>query len=370
MSPPDSTEAGGTSARCGACGGEVIWDARRGASACPYCGNEIAGPTLAEEPAGVDERDLLEGFARELRPAASDEGFQRSLRCEQCGAVSLWHSEQRAGNCSFCGSPQVVEAGVRDDRIPVDGLIPFAVDKSRAGRAVRAWLGKLWFRPSDLRRAASLGKLAGVYLPFWTFDAHGRADYRGDRGDYHHVTRMVMVGGKRQRRRERQVRWTSVSGQAQMSFDDVLVCAGRGLPTEHLRKISDWTTGSLHPYEDRFLQGFVAEDYSVGLQEAWEDARRQMDQGLEQACLRDMGGDTHRNLRMDSEYSERSFKHCLLPAWIGNYRYAGKPYRVVVNGQTGTVGGRAPLSWVKVGLAVAALGVALVVLWSLLQATG
>ena len=45
----------------------------------------------------------------------------------------------------------------------------------------------------------------------------------------------------------------------------------------------------------------------------------------------------------------------LLPIWIGAYRVADKPYRVVLNGQTGAITGRAPISWFKVAAAAGAV---------------
>jgi hypothetical protein len=46
------------------------------------------------------------------------------------------------------------------------------------------------------------------------------------------------------------------------------------------------------------------------------------------------------------------FKHLLLPVWIGSYRFEGRPYQVVVNGQSGEVEGDRPYSVVKIAAAV------------------
>jgi hypothetical protein len=47
-----------------------------------------------------------------------------------------------------------------------------------------------------------------------------------------------------------------------------------------------------------------------------------------------------------------TFKHILLPVWVAAYRYGGKPYRFVVNGQTGKVQGERPYSAIKIAIAV------------------
>ena len=41
----------------------------------------------------------------------------------------------------------------------------------------------------------------------------------------------------------------------------------------------------------------------------------------------------------------------LLPVWIAAYRYHGKAFQFLVNGQTGEVVGKAPWSIVKITLA-------------------
>ena len=41
-----------------------------------------------------------------------------------------------------------------------------------------------------------------------------------------------------------------------------------------------------------------------------------------------------------------------MPVWIGSYRFGGKPYQIVVNGQTGEVEGDRPWSKWKIVLAV------------------
>jgi hypothetical protein len=37
-----------------------------------------------------------------------------------------------------------------------------------------------------------------------------------------------------------------------------------------------------------------------------------------------------------------TFKHVLLPLWVGTYRYRGRQYPVLINGQTGKVSGEKP----------------------------
>src|SRR4030042_2886686 len=65
---------------------------------------------------------------------------------------------------------------------------------------------------------------------------------------------------------------------------------------------------------------------------------------LRDACAREVPGDTQRNLRVQTQFSDLTYKHVLLPLWIASYRYSNKVYSFMVNGQTGKVQGEAPIS--------------------------
>ncbi|MDZ4085590.1 MAG: hypothetical protein U1E69_02190, partial [Tabrizicola sp.] len=66
----------------------------------------------------------------------------------------------------------------------------------------------------------------------------------------------------------------------------------------------------------------------------------------------DIGGDEQRVNDVDTRWSGETFKHILLPVWMAAYKYNGKSYRFLVNGQTGEVQGERPWSVWKIAFAV------------------
>ena len=68
----------------------------------------------------------------------------------------------------------------------------------------------------------------------------------------------------------------------------------------------------------------------------------------------DIGGDRQRVDAVDTKMSDLTFKHILVPVWLAAYKFRGKSYRFVVNGQTGQVWGERPWSAGKIALAVIA----------------
>ena len=57
----------------------------------------------------------------------------------------------------------------------------------------------------------------------------------------------------------------------------------------------------------------------------------------------------------------------LLPVWISCFRYQDKIYRFMVNGQTGKVSGKTPISWIKVALTTIAVIAIIMLLYYLLE---
>jgi hypothetical protein len=191
-------------------------------------------------------------------------------------------------------------------------------------------------------------------VPFWTFDADTKSSYTGQRGTVYYVSETVTVNGKTQVRQKQKVRWTPVSGRVTRFFDDVLVLAAKSLPKRYTEALQPWDLSALEPYQPHYLAGFRAQAYSVDLKEGYRDARVQMDRKIERDVKFDIGGDRQRIAHIDTMVSDETFKHLLLPVWLAAYKYRGKSYRFVVNGQTGRVQGERPYSAWKIAAAVLA----------------
>ncbi|MEM8710331.1 MAG: zinc ribbon domain-containing protein, partial [Planctomycetota bacterium] len=86
-----------------------------------------------------------------------------------------------------------------------------------------------------------------------------------------------------------------------------------------------------------------------------------IEQSQRRRCAGDVPGDTHRALKVRNEISDVRWKHVLLPMWSVTYQFRGKPYAVLVHGQSGRIVGHAPYSWVKILLAVLAVAVAVAI---------
>lgn len=337
--------------KCAACGGEALFDAASGKLKCKFCG------ALSEVPQGsgqVVEHDFEEGLAAAPRGLGTAEKT-RASKCQECGANVVFPDGQTAARCTFCGSSKVLEQSENERAIRPESLLPFGIDKKRANDSFAKWLASLWFRPSDLKRLAKVQEVAGVYVPFWTYDAHVDSSWTAEAGYYYYVNEEYVENGETKTRQVQHTRWESAWGKRADDFDDVLICASGGLPRALVGHFKTFDTKELVPYSAGFLAGWRAEEYAIDSKAGFELAKTEMAREQEGRCASDVPGDTHRSLSVDNSFSQVTFKHVLLPVWIAAYRYRNKVYRFLVNGQTGEVVGKAPWSILKITLFVVTL---------------
>jgi DNA-directed RNA polymerase subunit RPC12/RpoP len=349
---------------CRQCGATLSYAPGTDALRCGYCGTD--NPIPATPAAGGEVREL--DFRRALETLAEAEPLEetRTVKCSACAAEFSFDGAVHADACPYCGGAIVTDTGVRRQFKP-RALVPFAIEAKDARDRLKDWLGSLWFAPSDVQRyAREEGRLTGVYVPYWTFDAETRSRYSGERGTAHQVPQRMLVQ-EQGRTVERTVyrtemRWSPASGRVARAFDDILVLASRTLPRHVVERLGSWRLGALVPYRDEYVSGFRSEAYQVDLEDGFALAREEMAAAIRQDVAMDIGGDAQRIHSIETDYGRITFKHVLLPIWSAAYRYGDKAYRFVVNGQTGEVQGERPYSVWKIALAVV---VALVVLGAL-----
>lgn len=329
---------------CSQCGADLRFAPGQPRLECAHCGHveEIAADGQARRARALGELDLARALDSGLPETLMEE--TRVDACPSCGAQVEFQPNEHARECPYCATPIVGEPGAHRHIRP-QALIPFALTEAEAQAAMTRWLGGLWFAPNGLKDYARKGgrRMAGIYAPYWTFDAGARARYRGERG-----TRYTVRSGKRSRV---EIRWTPVSGTVARAFDDVAVIASHSLP-RHADGLQPWDFTALRAYDPDFLAGFRAEGYSVPLAEGHGIARGVMQDWIEADVRRDIGGDAQRITALEIDWRDETFKHVLLPIWMAAYRYGGKSYRFVVNGQTGRVQGERPWSAWKIAVAV------------------
>jgi hypothetical protein len=343
---PDAVAVASRKFECPACGGEAQWNPAKHALVCPYCGTE--SPAELEQRDGttvIVEHDLVAALRAVPDSARGWHADKVSVQCQSCRAISVFDPGRISERCQFCGSTALVPYEQVKESIRPESLLPMTVAEAGARDLIRAWYARQWLAPNGFARRALTDTVKGVYLPYWTFDATVDARWSADSGVY----RTVGSGN----RRRRHVRWTPASGSLTHVFDDELVCASIGVHRKLIAAVQPFpTTEGLVPYDAGYLSGWTVERYQIDLVASARQSREQMDAALRRLCASEVPGDTYRNLEVEANYSNQTFKHILVPVWLLTYVYGGRSFQVLVNGATGRIAGERPWSWIKVGLVI------------------
>lgn len=315
---------------------------------CPYCQHETP---IAPPDTTVDELDM-KAFLDKANLDMSME-TDKVLHCNNCAAEFTIPANQETQECPFCGSNVVVPTAA-ESRIVPNGVLPFVIADVPARGFVTKWLSSRFWAPNDLKTLAlKEGRLKGMYIPYWTFDCQTETDYIGQRGEHYYETESYTdSNGNRQTRQVQKTRWWPASGHVSVHFDDVLVLSSRAIPERHAQRLVKWDLSSVVSYEARYLVGFQTMRYDVDLANGFALAQQMMQPTIDSAIRSDIGGDEQMINSKSTDYFDETFKLLLLPIWVGGYRYRGKSFRFLVNGQTGEIQGEAPISFWKVLIAV------------------
>jgi DNA-directed RNA polymerase subunit RPC12/RpoP len=342
--------------KCKGCGADLVYQPGTTNLACKYCG--------AENPIESSTTEIKENDFHSALKKLDNVSVKETVvvvKCNGCAAEVTFEPNISSEDCPFCGIHILTEDKTTIEILKPAALLPFNIDSVKAYEEFRKWINGLWWAPNDVKKyAVQKDKLAGIYMPFWTYDADTGTSYVGERGVYYNESYTVTVDGKTETRTRQKTRWYPASGIVQVPFDDTLVRGSNSLPANLLEKLEPWDLENLTPYDHKYTSGFRTEKYQIDLEEGFVLAKKEMESAINSAISEDIGGDTCRVISQDTSYSNITFKHILLPVWVSSYIYNKKTYNFMINARTAEVQGERPYSWVKITLAilvVAAIGV-------------
>lgn len=211
-----------------------------------------------------------------------------------------------------------------------------------------------------------------MYLPAYLYSAVARTDYTASVGEHYTetetYTKTAEDGTKREETRTvTRTEYRPIAGEHLGYITDVLVSASVGLDHGTFSRLEPFELGLLRRYRPALVSGWIQEEFSRD-----PDACRQVSRGEAVDAVGDklrafVPGDSHADLAWQTRVEWESLDPILVPVWVFGVRYRPDkaPVRIVINGQTGKVTGKVPLSWWKVtllALAAAAVVAAIVLL--------
>jgi hypothetical protein len=291
------------------------------------------------------------------------------LECQNCGAALTVEGALRTAVCAFCDAPSVVERPEGEAGARPTFTLGFVQPREAVEKNVARWLkSRSVFCPGSVRRA-KMEALQGVYVPAYLYSAVARSEYTAQIGERYTVveTYHTTEDGKSvtRTRTRTETEWRSLAGRYTANVVDVLVTASAGLSNAELAAVEPFDYRAIRRYSPAMISGWLAEDPSMGHAQCLELARAEALQQTSQALERFLPGDGHRSLEHQTRLEQEELSLVQVPVWLLNARYRKDkpPIRIVVNGQTGAIFGKPPLSGLRITLTVLAALAALLGVW-------
>jgi DNA-directed RNA polymerase subunit RPC12/RpoP len=322
--------------RCVHCGGKLNFDIRAKEITCSHCGTRqsinlqtgaLSPDQRFVEEVGTPESQVMDFVLPTSRAHVWAEALQR-VSCQNCGALTILPAGQRTDECAYCGSNRIVQSAHQAELIAPQAVVLIKLDEGQVLAQVTKFLSQGWLSPDDLVRHTEAIHLRPAYYPFWTFSGTLEIPWHCE----------VNEGT------ERNPHWVARSGEEFEFFDDILVSGLRSLRTKELASVLPYELKELVDFTPDYLVGWPTLNYDLPLADASLLGREQVIKQVKRDLYhRIMPGESKRNLDTGAgKWSGLVFKHILLPLWVGGYTFQRKDYRLLVNGQTGKVGGDRP----------------------------
>jgi ribosomal protein S27AE len=334
---------------CPQCGAALHFEAGTDRLACGHCGHS----EVVEARSALGQEHVLD-FALPTVRSQRWAARHRLFTCGQCSASTVVAPASTSERCPFCGATALLAAAEDSEMVAPQAIIPMGRPAAAISAGLGRWLKQGFFIPDDLAHVARDRRLQPVYVPFWSFNATLNARWKA---------RVAVEQGRSRR-------WEWRTGERISFHTHHLQPGTRSLPAELLRQAEPFEMAQVLEYDPAYLAGWPAGSYDVSLAQASLEARESMIQAARRELqFKAAPGHAVSELSVtSSEFTGQSFQLVLLPLWIGTYQYRKRPYRVLVNGQTGKIAGDRPVDRVKVALvAVAGLIVVggLLLAWAL-----
>lgn len=299
--------------KCKNCGGNAVYEPARKMMYCPHCES-------------LDSEDIVPD--------------NTITECVNCGAPISIGEYTSASKCAHCGSYIVFNERVEGVYEP-HLILPFKVNKDMAVEAMNNEFKKRTFMPSSFLSEKSLEGMKGMYVPFWLYDYQANYDFVG-------------TGTKVRTWRSGDTEYTETSyydieRHMKAGFDRVPVDASLAMGDGEMDLMEPYTYADLEGFDPKYMSGFFGEVYNQSAPELEGRAKEKVRAASDQLMQQSLDGynsvkPRNKNLNLKSE----GINFALLPVWMYMYQYKGKTYHFHVNGQTGKVVGKTPVSKEKV----------------------
>ncbi|GEN88731.1 TFIIB-type zinc ribbon-containing protein [Oceanobacillus sp. FSL W8-0428] len=312
--------------KCPNCGADMGFDSASGHLACDSCGHEEHIDTF-------DDVNITQSF---------EEDEAKEYHCENCGAVVLTDADTTATSCSFCGAGVVLADRLSGELAPAK-VIPFTISKEEAMQAFKKWCKNGRLTPKGFMTADRVKNITGMYVPFWMYDLDNDVEVKATgtkvrtyrRGDYRYT----------------ETKYYRVHRDIDISYLKVPVDASEKMDDELMDKLEPYDYNKLEGFKTPYLAGYLAEKYNYTDDELFDRVKAKIRGFLDTYIGSTVRGYTSVNYEQKNIRTKKANSYyVLLPVWMVYYDFDKQEHTFAMNGQTGKIVGKPPLSYSKAAL--------------------
>ena len=345
--------------KCPNCGADMAFDTQSGMLRCGSCGRtdhieEMAGKHSSGGDASYDMDDEDRKAAESSfeydysDTSGSDETSRHSTfhgneaneyHCNNCGAVLITDTQTTATTCSFCGAGVVLSDRLSGSLAP--GLvIPFTISKEQAQEAFKKWCKKGLLTPSDFMTADRIKNITGLYVPFWLYDMNGRGEVDATCTRVRTYTMGDWI--------YTETKWYHVYRKVDLNYSRIPCDSSKKMEDSMMDKMEPYNYQNLKQFEMPYLAGYIAEKYDFDEEQMLPRIKERVSKYVNQYIRSTINGYTTVNInREDINIKKRKAEYTLMPVWMVCYDYRQAEHIFMMNGQTGKIVGKPPLSKAK-----------------------
>jgi hypothetical protein len=328
--------------QCPNCNAALEFDNEIGKLRCFYCDSVFDEAQIKSLFAENEQMKLNENepeITSEQKENEDFSGCSGLYTCPNCGAGVFCDSLTASTKCHFCHTPLILSGRLSGEFKP-NMIIPFSTTRENAESKFREYIKGKFLLPRGFKSEAQIKNISALYVPYWlksgltdaSMTAQGKKIRTWRTGDTVHTnTKLYRVY------REAEIAFIRVPCDGSRRIDDSL-----------MESIEPFNYGGLKSFSMSYLSGCAAEKYDV----TKEEAAKRIDERIRQAAediLRKSAGEYNslEQVRTSTSFEQQTYVYALLPVWFLNYTYKGKDYEFAMNGQTGTMFGKLPISGIK-----------------------
>jgi hypothetical protein len=333
-SADDLVSTRGNSILCPKCGGRMTFSTEKKTTGCEYCGYMLSEVDLQEHDSIADRAEQILDFVMPTTNAHHWLAGQQRLVCDSCGAVSILPKTIKSRKCAYCGSHQLSNTDETQDLIDPHVILLVKIDHQEAIKRLKNWMGEGMLTVDNLVSVSKKISLKPAYYSCWTFDGIYEVNWS--------CVVQVGQGGSEQ--------WQPRSGVQSKIFNDILISGVVAIDQRDLEKISPFDLKDVKEFQPEYVAGWSTILYDRSISDASIIARKIINKEFHPILYHTTEiGYQKRDFQITyGRWADMTYKHILIPIWVGTYQYQGKKYHVLINGQTGKIYGDKPSDSFKI----------------------